>query len=168
MCATSAELSHESSTVHSECLEVVEDRLDQERLWAATSWWTPSQRAPNLRLEVGDIRPDPSLASALALGRLNDLPLEIFGVIQGYLSGSWFWRCSAALDAARLLRIAPVDELSVPLRRVAAWERGHRPKITERASSELRIMQLTIDSRGSFPFLLPFATSLNKNRINFS
>ena len=144
MCAASTE----SSTVHSECLKVVAKRLEGDALWVATQWATPWRQAPDLFLEVRDIAPDKSLASGLGIGKIKDLPPEILGMIHEYSSTSPFWRYSAALDLARVLRAAPPNDLSIPLLRVEAWERGGRPEVGEVPDHRLQAVRLTIDCYG--------------------
>lgn len=138
--------STESSTVHSECLEIVAKRQGKDSLWVATQWVIPWRQAPDLFLER-DITPDISLASHLGIGRIRDLPPEILRMIHGYSSTSLFWRYSAALDLARVLNAAPPNNLSVPLLKVKAWERGARPEVEE-IPDRLHDVRLTIDSYG--------------------
>lgn len=108
---------------------------------------TPWRQAPDLFLQVRDITPNISSASALGIGRIRDLPPEILRIVHEHSSTSPFWRYSAASDLAQALCSIPPNDLSVPLLRVRAWERGCCPEVEEIAD-RLHAMRLTIDSYG--------------------
>lgn len=68
-------------------------------------------------------------------------------MVHEHSSTSLFWRYSAALDLARVLHAVPPNNLSVPLLKVKAWERGARPEVEE-IPDRPHDVRLTIDSYG--------------------
>ncbi|KAH7019666.1 hypothetical protein EDB80DRAFT_205734 [Ilyonectria destructans] len=145
-------ISPEVSTLHLDCFDVVAQRckLDDylDYLWIATAWRTPWRQAPNLHLEEPAITPDLSRADDLGISRMRVLPPEILRMVHGNSATSLFWRYSGALDLARRLSTASLDELlSVPLYTISAWKRGGPPALSKIAR-QLPIFRLIIDSYG--------------------
>jgi hypothetical protein len=107
----------------------------------------PWRQAPDRFLDVRDITPDISLASRLGIGRIRYLPPELLHIAYKHLLASLFWGYSVALDLALVLCTTLPSELSVPLLRARAWERGGCLEVEE-ILDRLHAVRLIIDSYG--------------------
>ncbi|KID82755.1 hypothetical protein MGU_09924 [Metarhizium guizhouense ARSEF 977] len=146
-CATSAE----SSTVHSDCLDLVQQKclLDRylEQLWIITAWRVPWRHAPHFHLQESNVALDFSELEDLGISRLRCLPREVLHIVYVYSATSLFWRYNSASELARRLPILPSERRSVPLCAVVAWDRGGQ-LTTSNAINHLPVLRLTIDSWG--------------------
>ncbi|OAA63514.1 hypothetical protein SPI_03677 [Niveomyces insectorum RCEF 264] len=158
----------EACTVHADCFALFQrhccghgDRAVLERLWVVAAWRRPWRAAPCLWLDDADrlvstewltrvgSEQDGRGLSGLGLG-LQRLPPEIVQMIRLQSATSLLWRYSMVLDLAhRLSSCTASDELlSMPLRRVASWERGGRPVTSAPCSPPPVVVRLTIDACG--------------------
>ncbi|KAH0593015.1 hypothetical protein MHUMG1_09262 [Metarhizium humberi] len=146
-CATSAE----SSTVHSDCLDLVQQKclLDKylEQLWIITAWRVPWRCAPHFHLQETNVALDFSKLEDLGISRLRLLPREVLHIVYVYSATSLFWRYNSASELARQLPILSSERRSVPLCAVVSWDRGGQ-LTTSNAINHLPVLRLTIDSWG--------------------
>ncbi|KAI1822656.1 hypothetical protein F4861DRAFT_381574 [Xylaria intraflava] len=147
--------SPEAVTTHLECFELFTrtyTRVDAlDRLWREASWRRPWREAPLIVLpEDMNVTSKAVMivAKRYGLPELLKMPPEIRQMVRNYSQSSLFWRFTAALDLAARFDAAPTSRFSsIPVRRIAEWERGCVPTQTK-ALISLPIIRLTIDSRG--------------------
>lgn len=147
----------EAVSMHLECFVLFRrecTRVDAiDRLWRACLWRKPWREAPALALSennaVGPTDALETVSERYTLLRISRLPSELIYMVREYSKSARFWGFVAVLDLAmKFNAVEPTRLVSVPLGRVAAWDRGALPSLSDGQLVGLPVTRLTIDSRG--------------------
>jgi len=155
--------SPQAFTIHYDCFKLFEDKGQKaSRLWMIAARKHPWRRAP--LIEFCTVKSEISkealfelvpLFIDLPLPLLINLPLEILDKIRDFSPDAILWRHVAVLRLIEQISGTKTEALTVPINQISSWERGihpvqiiNRPSNEDQISDPLKIIRLTLDSRG--------------------
>ncbi|KAL7944595.1 hypothetical protein V8C42DRAFT_325295 [Trichoderma barbatum] len=146
---------HDSATIHTGCFNLFQqnctDGNEVRRLLLAAVWRSPWENAPKFKLTTNpDIAGLVQLAAkACNLPQLESMPTELKRLVCRELltQPSIITRYQSVISLAADSSRQDFDEqASLPIGKVASWERGERP--TSEEGDHLPVIRITIDCQG--------------------